>query len=83
MADNKTPAKAGSSKAAPTTWRFVGAYPCIYCNYRQVSGWVEPGQVVEWPDGPPDGNWEPVEPVEPSPAPKKAAPPASAPETKE
>lgn len=77
MADSKTPSQ-GSSQAAPATWRFAGAYPCIYCNYQHVSGWVNPGDPVDWPDGPPDGNWERVDPPPPE-TPAQTAPPASAP----
>lgn len=73
MADSKGPNKSGSSKTAPETWRFTGAYPCNYLTPDRVSRWVEPGEEIEWPDGPPDSNWEPVEPAtEEKPAPSKS-----------
>lgn len=49
-------------------WRFGGAYPCAYTTPDRVSQWIQPGQVVAWPDGPPDTNWEPVPEPEPAPA---------------
>lgn len=72
-------AKPEQLKAAPKNqYRFTYPYPCLYDGYEQVSGWVELGRIVEWPDGPPDPNWEPVE-ADTSPQ----VAPASADKTKE
>lgn len=61
-------------KAAPKKlYRFTYPYPCLYDGYQQLSGWVAFGQIVEWPDGPPDPNWGPVQADE-----KPQAAPASA-----
>jgi hypothetical protein len=50
-------------------WRFTGAYACAYTTPDRVSQWIQPGQIVSWPDGPPDTNWEAAPIPEPEPAP--------------
>jgi hypothetical protein len=62
-----TATTAGAVPAASLS-RFTGAYACAYTTPDRVSQWIEPGQVVAWPDGPPDTNWEPVPEPEPAPA---------------
>jgi hypothetical protein len=68
MADSK----AASPKAASVTWwRFTGAYPANYQHHLTLdSTWVEPGEVMPWPE-PPDSNWEQAE--DPEAAPSKTA----------
>ncbi len=44
-------------------YRFTNTQACVYADRALV---VEPGDVVDWPDGPPaDGHWEPVETAPP------------------
>ena len=60
-----------------TRYRFTDSQPRVYVDRALL---VEPGAVVDWPDGAPDdGQWEPVddtpaETPEPDPAPEPAAP---------
>lgn len=63
----------GDGRSASTGWwRFIGAYPCAYTTPDRVSQWIQPDQIVAWPDGAPDTNWEPAPVPEPEPAPSES-----------
>lgn len=61
MAESPAPSKGEQNKAAPKQlYRFTYPFPCWYD--APLNRNVELGEEIEWPDGPPDPNWEPVDP---------------------